>query len=338
MAITRKRPMNKYHSPNSVVTASRKENFRCKDCQKSFLYRSNLLCHRKLHVIRRINSGHQLSDSFRHKKNSDSDNQEITSSNFTKRTVWRSFSYSNPDTQKTTNSILFNNALNEERTRLFHSNEPKMLSFHLNEIGKCFERDKVLNDLKPQEPNNDTGVVSSFSYTSANAKCLQVTELFRNPTVQHQKTPGASKYDVFSLSDIRSFTNSKLQKPTFKTGTTSMANYDSSSLYSGDIDRSKSGTFSKTPESQVKPRCSKTSYIQTPSFPRISEDIVTFGNKKTLCESVIQELEETGYKTVFHRTLRSNWSKLVTNKISTLVFSKTLKGHQCSLSCLHRQS
>ncbi|XP_013787303.1 uncharacterized protein LOC106471259 [Limulus polyphemus] len=43
-----------------------------------------------------------------------------------------------------------------------------------------------------------------------------------------------------------------------------------------------------------------------------------------------QELEETGHKNVFHLTLRNNWSKLVTDKISALVFSLALKGHhQC---------
>ncbi|XP_076369406.1 uncharacterized protein LOC143256275 [Tachypleus tridentatus] len=52
-------------------------------------------------------------------------------------------------------------------------------------------------------------------------------------------------------------------------------------------------------------------------------------NKGEVVETC-QELEETGHKNVFHLTLRNNWSKLVTDKISALVFSLALKGHhQC---------
>lgn len=55
------------------------------------------------------------------------------------------------------------------------------------------------------------------------------------------------------------------------------------------------------------------------------------------CANNLEQEVKKGHKNNFHRNLRNNWSKLVTDKISVLAFVRALQGHQCQ-SSLQRQS
>ncbi|XP_022245440.1 uncharacterized protein LOC111086537 [Limulus polyphemus] len=402
MAITRKKPLSNSSRQESAVMTTREKNFRCKDCQKSFLHRTNLLCHRKFHAMKRLENGHYVNFSSQYRKESScsstmlpspvpmtvgwtscsstilpsfvsmttgspccsstilpsfvsmttespSCSSEILPLSVSMTTGWPSYLNSNACAVETTHSSLPYDDDIQEVSLTPNLTENGVLSFCSNTIDKSVENDKCFRNVNIQDSHYkptatdvaETHALPSFTVNSGSIECSGTRE-FPDKS-KHQRTlhlPKTPDSCVFSLENIKSFEESEIKITFEEQNRNNLAYSHMLDLYATAPEDTESfkvtGAF-QTPKSHDVTRpnmCESNSN----SFSRTSADIEGLDGEESAIQKSLQELEQTGHKTVFHRTLRSNWSKLVTDKISAFAFSKALKGHQCSSSFLHCQS
>ncbi|XP_076339497.1 uncharacterized protein LOC143240630 [Tachypleus tridentatus] len=387
MAITRKKPLSNSSRPDSAVMTSREKNFRCKDCQKSFLHRTNLLCHRKCHAMKRFENGNYVNLAFQRRKESSCSPTMVSSPmsmtigwtscsstvlpsfvsmatgsptcssgilplSVSMTTGWPSYLNSNTCAVGTTHSSLLYDDAVREVSSTQDITENGVLSSCAKPINKSVASDKCFRNVNVQDSHFtptaedvvETHALPSFTVNSDSIECLGAREFPDKSKHQRPlhppKTLAMADSCVLSLENINSFEESEIKITMEEQTRNNLAYSHMMDLYATSPEDAESFKVNGAPQTPKSREVTKSNMCESSfnSFSRTSADVDGLEGEESAIQKSLQELEQTGHKTVFHRTLRSNWSKLVTDKISAFAFSKALKGHQCSSSFLHCQS